>query len=307
MSRNLDNWREDVSAYDDMLDTRQEAYNQRVPKADAVMAATDLDGLTQKRVDFESRINEIEKSNDVAALGTPEEQQTWATIEGASRTISRRIRMIRILREMRDKHRLMKGVMYWRLSESFKARLWNERRSVKELEGGDSRKRRSGRCWFARREQACRPIPAATRDASRPCARAWIAAATPGGCVGKAESISAGSRHPRTRTSESAHRDLPNPGALRTGGDLRPARRTPTKPQGEAMKRAFAAGNGTLAAAGCALAVAAALAASPAPCGEKPPPTIKDLETQQVDVSTDPPQERGFATRPWTATGASSI
>jgi hypothetical protein len=29
----------------------------------------------------------------------------------------------------------MKGVMYWRLSESFKARLWNERRSVKELEG----------------------------------------------------------------------------------------------------------------------------------------------------------------------------
>jgi predicted nucleic acid-binding Zn-ribbon protein len=28
----------------------------------------------------------------------------------------------------------MKGVMYWRLSSSFKARLWNERRSVKELE-----------------------------------------------------------------------------------------------------------------------------------------------------------------------------
>jgi hypothetical protein len=25
--------------------------------------------------------------------------------------------------------------MYWRLSESFKARVWNERRSVKELEG----------------------------------------------------------------------------------------------------------------------------------------------------------------------------
>jgi hypothetical protein len=39
------------------------------------------------------------------------------------------------LADMREKHRLMKGVMYWRLSESFKARLWNERRSVKELEG----------------------------------------------------------------------------------------------------------------------------------------------------------------------------
>jgi hypothetical protein len=106
-----------------------------VPKADAVMAATDLDGLTQKRVDFESRINEIEKSNDAAALGKPEAQQKWG-------------RLMRIqdylaahpddpdLAAIRDKHRLMKGVMYWRLSASFKARLWNERRSVKELEAG---------------------------------------------------------------------------------------------------------------------------------------------------------------------------
>ena len=133
MSRNLDNWRDDVSAYDDMLDTRQEAYKRRVPKADAVMAATDLTALTQQRVDFESRINAIEKSSDVAALGTPEEQQMWMRLK--------RIEDYLVthpddpdLAEMREKHRLMKGVMYWRLSASFKARLWNERRSVKELE-----------------------------------------------------------------------------------------------------------------------------------------------------------------------------
>jgi tetratricopeptide (TPR) repeat protein len=133
MSRNLDDWRDDVSAYDDMLDTRQEAYNQRVPKADAVLAATNLDELTQKRVDFESRINEIEKSNDVAALGTPEEQQTWARLKRIEEYLTAHPDDPD-LSEMREKHRLMKGVMYWRLSESFKARLWNERRSVKELE-----------------------------------------------------------------------------------------------------------------------------------------------------------------------------
>jgi Tetratricopeptide repeat len=134
MSRNLDDWRDDVSAYDDMLDTRQEAYKLRVPKADAVLSATDLDGLTQKRVDFESRINEIEKSNDVAALGTPEEQQTWARLKRIEEFLAAHSDDPD-LAEMREKHRLMKGVMYWRLSESFKARLWNERRSVKELEG----------------------------------------------------------------------------------------------------------------------------------------------------------------------------
>jgi len=134
MSRNLDDWRDDVLAYDDMLDTRQEAYNRRVPKADAVLAATDLDGLTQKRVDFESRINEIEKSNDVAALGTPEEQQTWARLKRIEEYLTAHPDDPD-LSDIREKHRLMKGVMYWRLSESFKARLWNERRSVKELEG----------------------------------------------------------------------------------------------------------------------------------------------------------------------------
>jgi hypothetical protein len=133
MSHNLDGWRDDIAAFNDMLDTRQEAYNERVPKADAVMAATDLDALTRKRVDFESRINEIEKSNDVAALGTPEEQRTWMRLKRIEDFLAQHPDDPD-LAEMRDKLRLMKGVMYWRLSESFKARLWNERRSVKELE-----------------------------------------------------------------------------------------------------------------------------------------------------------------------------
>jgi hypothetical protein len=134
MSRNLDAWHDDIAAFHDMLDTRQAAYTQRVPKADAVLGATDLDGLTRQRVDFESRINDIEKSNDVAALGTPEEQQTWARLKRIEDYLAAHPDDPE-LTEMREKHRLMKGVMYWRLSESFKARVWNERRSVKELEG----------------------------------------------------------------------------------------------------------------------------------------------------------------------------
>jgi hypothetical protein len=133
MSRNLDNWRESLSAFNDMLDTRQQAYNERVPKADAVMAATDLDALAKKRVDFESRINEIEKSNQVAALGTPVEQHDWARIKRIDDYLTTHPDDPE-LADLRERLRLVKGVMYWRMSEGFKARLWNERRSVKELE-----------------------------------------------------------------------------------------------------------------------------------------------------------------------------
>jgi len=133
MSRNLADWRESVSAYDDMLDTRQEKYRLRLPAAEAMLKGTDLDALNKKRVDFESRINEIEKSNDVAALGTPEEQQTWARLKRIEDFLAAHPDDPE-LAEMREKHRLLKGVMYWRLSQSFRARLWNERRAVKELE-----------------------------------------------------------------------------------------------------------------------------------------------------------------------------
>jgi hypothetical protein len=132
MSRNLESWRDSLTAFDDILDTKERAYTERVPKADAVLEATDLTALTQKRVEFESRINEIEQSNDVAALGTPEEQATWARLKRIEEYLAAHADDPD-LAEMREKARLMKGVMYWRLSESFKARLWNERRSVKEL------------------------------------------------------------------------------------------------------------------------------------------------------------------------------
>jgi hypothetical protein len=133
MSHNLENWRDSVSTYDDILATREKAYAERTPKADAVLAATDLDGLNQHRVDFESRINGIETAKDAAALGTPEEQKLWARLKRIEDFLATRPNDPD-LAEMREKHRLMRGVMYWRMAESFKARLWNERRSVKELE-----------------------------------------------------------------------------------------------------------------------------------------------------------------------------
>ena len=133
MRRNIDGWRDTVAAFDDMLATRERAYAERLPKADALMQATDLDALTRKRVDFESRLNEIDKSADYAALGTPEEQQTWARLKRIEDFLAAHTDDPE-LADMREKHRLMKGVLLWRMSESFKARLWNQRRSVKELE-----------------------------------------------------------------------------------------------------------------------------------------------------------------------------
>jgi cellulose synthase operon protein C len=64
--------------------------------------------------------------------------------------------------------------------------------------------------------------------------------------------------------------------------------RAPLRPG--AMGGAARAGAALAAAALAAAALAAALAAPPCAAASKNPPTIKDLDSQQVDISTDPPK-----------------
>jgi hypothetical protein len=133
MRRVLASWQDSISAFDNMIATREHAYAERIPRADAIIAATDIDGMQRQRVDLESRLNEIDQSSDLVSLGTTNEQETWARLKRIEDYLAANPDDPNLV-EMRDKERLMKGVIYWRLSESFKARVWNQRRSVKELE-----------------------------------------------------------------------------------------------------------------------------------------------------------------------------
>ncbi len=133
MGHTLSTWQESIVAFDDMLDTRERAYAERVPQADAVLASGRLDRYGADRATAGGQLDQIEAAQDVAALGTPEERDQWTRI----------LRLEEALltapddeetNVIREKARLAKGVLYWRLAESFKARVWNERRTLKDLD-----------------------------------------------------------------------------------------------------------------------------------------------------------------------------
>ena len=69
MQRNLAEWSRSLVAFGDMVDTRQAAYDQRLPKIDASLAGVDPKELQGKRVELESRLSSAEHSGDVVALG----------------------------------------------------------------------------------------------------------------------------------------------------------------------------------------------------------------------------------------------
>ena len=133
MGKTLDRWGDNMEAFGDMIDTRERAYVERTPKVDALLASGAVDKLQQRRTDLETRVNTIEKGQDVAALGSDEEREQWARIlrmeaalAGAPDTPENT--------ELRERVRLVKGVLYFRLNDSFKARMWQQHRSIKDLD-----------------------------------------------------------------------------------------------------------------------------------------------------------------------------
>jgi hypothetical protein len=133
MGKMLDRWGDSMEAFGDMIDTRDHAYAERLPKVDALLASGAVDKLQQRRTELETRVNGIEKGGDVAALGTDEERDQWARIQrleaalaGAPDTPENA--------ELRERVRLVKGVLYFRLNDSFKARMWQQHRAIKDLD-----------------------------------------------------------------------------------------------------------------------------------------------------------------------------
>jgi tetratricopeptide (TPR) repeat protein len=133
VNRNLDRWVESLGAFDDILDTRQRAYVQRLPAIDASLLSVDLTAMTERRVELESRLQAIERSEDVVALGTAKEQDTWRMIQDMEPHLAS-LPNDAESEEMRAKYRFLRGLLLWDLRRDYKARLWAERKALGDLD-----------------------------------------------------------------------------------------------------------------------------------------------------------------------------
>jgi hypothetical protein len=133
MRENLTRWTQSLGAFDDILDTRERAYVQRLPAIEDSLGSVDLDALAARRVANESRLVEIERDENVWALGTEREQDAWATLEAMNGKLGR-IGNVPGAEAAREKHRFLSGVLYWNLYRDYKARLWQAKKNLAAVE-----------------------------------------------------------------------------------------------------------------------------------------------------------------------------
>src|SRR3984893_6646117 len=133
MAHTLDKWGDSMEAFGDMIDTRERAYAERLPRVDALLAAGAGEKLAQRKTDLESRVNAIDGEKDVAALGSEEERDQWARLQRVEAALAA-APDDQERAELRDRLRLVKGVLYFLLNDSFRARMWQQRRTIKDLD-----------------------------------------------------------------------------------------------------------------------------------------------------------------------------
>jgi hypothetical protein len=133
LSKNLEHWSDSLGAFDDILDTRQRAYRERLPNIDASLADVDLDALAARRVELESRLQQVERGEDVVALGTQKEQANWAALTELEAKLAA-LPQADEAEALRAKQRFLKGLLLWDLRRDYKARLWSEKKTLAEID-----------------------------------------------------------------------------------------------------------------------------------------------------------------------------
>ncbi|MEQ1802104.1 MAG: hypothetical protein ABL989_09295 [Gammaproteobacteria bacterium] len=131
LSTHLQDWRDKLTAFDDMVATRRQAYAQREPRLSAGLDQVDLPALQARRDALAARLDTIERDRDVSGLATDEESDRWQRLAavGADPGLA-----AADAAEMRERHRLLSGVLAWDLDRDYKYRLWQQRRNLRELD-----------------------------------------------------------------------------------------------------------------------------------------------------------------------------
>jgi len=130
LENHLDEWREKLLAFEDMVETRSLAFATRDPVVAGRLEGMDLAAARARRDELAARLDEVAADREITGLATAAEQdylQWLADIEASPAFAV-------APPETRARHRLLKGVVDWELDREFRYRLWQQRQELARLD-----------------------------------------------------------------------------------------------------------------------------------------------------------------------------
>ena len=152
MDRNLSGWADSLGAFTDMVETRRQAFARKLPAADARLATVDVATINGRRDELQGEFEAAVRGRDVAALATAKEREQLAMLDEVDAELARpaagagydesraawdggrwRAPVVDELGDAREKARLARGVLMWKLDAAWRIRSWQTSRSLRDL------------------------------------------------------------------------------------------------------------------------------------------------------------------------------
>lgn len=133
LGRNLAGWRENLDVFSHMVETRRRAHAAKAPRAGEALGGVDVETLDARRDALKARLDAALRDRDAAALATADERRQLALIAGIEAELAARSDDP-ALADAREKARLARGVLQWRLEREFGLRAWQTRRALRDLD-----------------------------------------------------------------------------------------------------------------------------------------------------------------------------
>jgi hypothetical protein len=154
LSRNLQNWQDSLSVFNDMLDNRRKAYAERLPKvrdrdrsveiaalqkrrdavaAELAQAETEADGVAfadDRQRELRERIKQVQAQ--LKALGDDPEFALGRQLEAALKALPEQPEFALA----RAKARLASGALTWQLAQEYPGRLWDAQKNMRTIDAG---------------------------------------------------------------------------------------------------------------------------------------------------------------------------
>jgi hypothetical protein len=155
LSKNLQQWQDNLGIYADMLANRAQAYSARVPRVRARASALGLDALEQHRMDLTRELTWAEAQSNVYALADPKEHALGERLARVRSALDQAGDDPQLDPE-RERYRRAAGLLTWRLTQEFPVHLWEAKKRLRELDGelGQARDRDNALAQAQREEPA---------------------------------------------------------------------------------------------------------------------------------------------------------
>jgi hypothetical protein len=142
LSKNLQHWNDSLGVLRDMLANRRQAFAERVPVIVAKERTLGIDTLAQRRDALKEELARVAQEAVVTAFADPKERELLERLDNV-RSILAAGGNDPELAEARERFRRVAGALSWQLAQEFPGRLWEAKKSMRDVDQGldDARRR----------------------------------------------------------------------------------------------------------------------------------------------------------------------